>query len=229
MKEIAMAEWEDALRNLIKERYGSLRAFTEQSGLPYMTIYNMLKRGIANSKTENVTAFYNALNIDWQSMTDFNTPDYSLLRLKPPRDDEEYSSKELRVFGRIAAGTPLEMEEGDFGFPCPTKLINQYPKAFYLQVDGESMSRVLPNGCFVLVDPEQRTTIINNQVYAVCVNGYDATVKRVRKLANGIELIPDSLDPTYRSQIFDQGIADTETITIIGRVVWYTIPYDFEI
>lgn len=146
-----------------------------------------------------------------------------------PRNDDDYSSKELRVFGRIAAGTPLEMEEGDFGFPCPTKLINQYPKAFYLQVDGESMSRVLPNGCFVLVDPEQRTTIINNQVYAVCVNGYDATVKRVRKLANGIELIPDSLDPTYRPQVFDHGVEGTETITIIGRVVWYTVPFDFEV
>ncbi len=226
-----MAEWEDALRRLINERYGSLRAFTEQSGLPYMTIYNMLKRGISSSRTETVTAFYEALNIDWTSMGDmFANPDLSQLKLvKPANDSPDYSSKEIRVFGRIAAGTPLEMDEGDFGFSCPTQLINRYPKAFYLEVEGESMSRVLPNGCYVLVDPEQRNSVINGHVYAVCVNGYDATVKRVRKLANGIELIPDSLDPTYHSMVYDSTVEGTETVTIIGRVVWYTIPYDFEI
>lgn len=226
-----MAEWEDALRNLINERYGSLRAFTEQAGLPYMTIYNMLKRGISNSKTETVTAFYEALKIDWQSMGDlFSNPNLSQLKLvKQASDSNDCSSKEIRVFGRIAAGTPIEMEEGDFGFPCPTHLIEKHPKAFYLQVEGESMSRVLPDGCYVLVDPEQRDPVVNGRVYAVCVNGYDATVKRVRKLANGVELIPDSLDPTYHSMVYDSTVEGTETVTIIGRVVWYTIPYDFEI
>jgi repressor LexA len=90
------------------------------------------------------------------------------------------------------------------------------------------MSRVLPNGCYVLVDPDQREPIVNGRPYALCVNGYDATVKRVRQLANGLELIPDSLDPTYRAQVFDSGVEGTETITIIGRVVWHTFPYDWE-
>jgi len=143
------------------------------------------------------------------------------------RDDSDFSSQELRVFGRIAAGVPIEMMEGDFGFPCPTRLINRYPKAFFLQIEGESMSRILPNGCYVLVDPEQREPVINSSVYAVCVNGYDATVKRVRQLANGVELIPDSLDPTYHAQIFDSTVKDTETITIIGKVVWHTFPFDW--
>lgn len=143
------------------------------------------------------------------------------------RNDDDYSSQELRVFGRIAAGTPIEMEEGDFGFPCPTHLINRYPKAFFLEVEGESMNKILPNGCYVLVDPTQRDHIINGQVYAVCVNGYDATIKRIRQLANGVELIPDSLDPTYHTQVFDNTIEDTETITIIGKVVWHTFPFDW--
>lgn len=144
------------------------------------------------------------------------------------RNDDDYSSQELRVFGKIAAGTPLEMEEGDFGFPCPTYLTKRFPKAFFLEVEGESMSRILPNGCYVLIDPEQREPIISNHVYAVCVNGYDATVKRVRILANGVELVPDSLDPTYHPQVFDATIKDTESITIIGKVVWHTFPFDWE-
>jgi repressor LexA len=147
----------------------------------------------------------------------------------PMRDDQDYSSVETKVYGKIAAGTPLEMEEGDYGFPCPTTLIKRHPKAFFLEIEGESMSRVIPDKSLVLVDPDLKEPVVSGQVYAVCVNGYDATVKRIRMLANGIGLEPDSLDPTYHMRVFDNNVPDTETITIIGRVVWYTVPFDIEI
>ena len=65
------------------------------------------------------------------------------------------------------------------------------------------------------------------QPYAVCVNGFDATVKRVRTLSNGFELVPDSTDPTYKPTVYDYGEPDTETVTVIGRVVWYTLPFEW--
>ncbi|MDU4969432.1 MAG: XRE family transcriptional regulator [Atopobium minutum] len=147
----------------------------------------------------------------------------------PARDEEEFSSEELKVLGSISAGTPVEMECGDYGFPCPSYLLHKHPKAFFLTVDGESMNRTLPNGCLALIDPVLKDPIINNAVYAVCVNGYDATVKRVRQLENGVELVPDSTDPTFHPMVYDHTVAGTESITIIGRVVWYTVPFDFEI
>lgn len=147
----------------------------------------------------------------------------------PMRDEEEFSSVETRVYGRIAAGTPIEMDEGDYGFPCPTFVMKKHPKAFYLEVDGESMNKVLPNGCLALVDPTLKDSIMDDHVYAVCVNGYDATVKRVHPLEHGIELDPDSTDPTFHPMVYDETVEGTETVTIIGEVVWYTVPFDFEI
>lgn len=144
-------------------------------------------------------------------------------------DFGDFSSRDLRVYGRIAAGTPLDMDEADGRFPCPTYLLDRHPRAFYLRVEGDSMSRVLPDGCFVLVDPSLADPVISGLPYAVCVNGHAATVKRVRLLANGIELDPDSLDPTYHPQVFDSSVDDTQTITIIGRVVWYAVPFNFKI
>ena len=135
---------------------------------------------------------------------------------------------EIGVYGHIAAGVPIEKTPCDFTFPCPSKLIKRYPHAFYLKVDGDSMSRVLPDGCYALVDPDQNEPH-DNAPYAVCVNGYSATIKRIRMLANGLELIPDSMDPTYRSKIYDNGDESTESITVIGRVVWYTVPLDFDL
>lgn len=147
----------------------------------------------------------------------------------PSRDDEEFASEELRVYGKIAAGTPIDMEEGDYGFPCPTYMVKRHPKAFYLEVEGESMNRVLPNGSLALIDPTLKDHIIDRNIYAVCVNGYAATIKRVRRLENGVELIPDSTDPTFHSQVFDETVEGTESITIIGEVVWYSVPFDFTI
>lgn len=137
------------------------------------------------------------------------------------------SMQSVPLLGSIAAGTPIEMRAVDNSFPVPTRIMEQHPHAFLLRVDGESMNRVLPNGAYALVDPCDDVEA-NGKPYAVCVNGYDATIKRVRKLSNGFELVPDSTDPTFRSVVYDYGIEGTETITVIGRVVWYTLPYDWD-
>ncbi len=65
------------------------------------------------------------------------------------------------------------------------------------------------------------------KAYAVCVNGFDAPLSEW-SLSNGYELIPDSIDPTFRPQIFDFNEIDTQPVSIIGEVVWYLVPL-FEI
>lgn len=134
---------------------------------------------------------------------------------------------DVPLYGSIAAGTPIDMMEVDDTHPVPTALVKRHPDAFLLMVKGNSMNRILPNGSYALVDPCKEVTA-DNKPYAVCVNGYSATIKRVHKLANGFELVPDSTDPTYKSTIYDYGEEGTETITIIGRVVWHCVPFDWD-
>lgn len=134
---------------------------------------------------------------------------------------------EIPLFGSIAAGTPIEMELVEDHFIIPRQLFEKYPGAFLLKVEGESMNKKLPNGSYALIKPTSETT--EPGAYAVCVNGYDATIKNVRRLENGFELAPDSTDPTFKPKVYDFGEEGTETITVIGKVVWFTIPFDFEI
>lgn len=131
------------------------------------------------------------------------------------------------LFGKIAAGTPIAMDATESSYPVPIEVKRAFPKSFLLSVEGNSMSRILPNGCYALIDPCNDVTA-DNKPYAVCVNGHDATIKRVRKLNNGFELVPDSTDPTYKSKLYDYGIEGTETITIIGRVVWHCVPFNWD-
>lgn len=133
---------------------------------------------------------------------------------------------DMPLYGSIAAGTPIEMIEVEGTHPVPKKVADRYPESFLLEVKGESMNRILPNGCYALVDPCEDVDR-DGQPYAVCVNGFDATVKRVKKLNNGFQLVPDSTDPTYAPETYNYNEPGTETITVIGRVVYYVLPFDW--
>ena len=130
------------------------------------------------------------------------------------------------LYGSIAAGKAIEMLPIDDVYAIPRSVHNRYPRAFLLKVVGESMNRCLPNGTYALVDPTAE--VIDGKVYAVCIGSSDATVKRVKLRESGIELAPDSYDPSFISAVFDRA-SQTETVSIIGRVVWYCLPPDFEL
>lgn len=222
---------EECLRQLMIDDFGSVSKFAEHIGVPKTTIYNVLNRGVMGSGHDLVEKIYKALNINWR-VIGLDT-DFSYEEFKKKRDSLKSSNRDIFVsiplYGAIAAGTPMEMIPVDDFHPIPSRIKEKYPDAFLLRVEGDSMNRVLPNGSYALVAPGRKEPVIDNHAYAVCVNGYDATIKRVKKLANGIELIPDSIDPTYKPKVYDYGLEETETITIIGEIVWYTIPFDFQI
>ena len=215
-----METLEEALRRLIKDKYGSIPAFAEKVDIPANSVYNALNRGLKNTRTELTDKIYRELNIDWEtaSLTDFHG-----LKLKSQTRPQFV---EVPLLSRIAAGDPVEMEDYEDAFPIPAQVHDRYPDAVLLRVDGESMNRILPNGCYALVDP--CTDVEHDgKPYAVCVNGYDATIKRVRKLNNGFQLIPDSNDPTYTPTTYNFNEPQTDPVTVIGEVVYYVLPYDW--
>ncbi len=131
----------------------------------------------------------------------------------------------VALYGSISAGLPIEMIPNEDFVPIPGQLFNAHPKSFFLRVSGESMNRMLPNGCLALIDP--KSEFIDGGVYAVCVGKTDATIKIVNRKKNRVELVPDSYDPRFKKQSF-RIIDDEESpISILGRVVWFCAPLDY--
>lgn len=162
--------------------------------------------------------------------------DYILKQTEEPSRVEYYVSSipksshdfvDLPVMGEIAAGTPIEMTEIIDNHPCPKQIADKHPNSGWLRVEGDSYNRSIPNGCYALIDFDLKEPN-EHSPFAVCVNGYSATIKRVKRLANGYELIPNSYDPTYLPMIYDYNKDDTEEITIIGKVVYAAFPFDWE-
>ena len=55
---------ENKIKELIIEKYGSVKRFAEKVNVPYTTIDTILKRGLLNSNVLNVIKICNELNID---------------------------------------------------------------------------------------------------------------------------------------------------------------------
>ena len=130
----------------------------------------------------------------------------------------------LPYVGRIAAGTPNEAIEfdGERRWASPD-VIDRHPDAFFLRVHGDSMNLLFPDGCLVAVDPDERE-IASGKVYAVLVNGFDATLKQVFLAGDTIVLHPVSSNPEHKDRTIDRTDPDAPFFSVIGRAVWYVGP-----
>ena len=121
----------------------------------------------------------------------------------------------IPVYGRVAAGVPLEMIEDIIDTEEITEKMSRTGDFFALQIHGDSMEPKMSEGDVVIVrrqeDAESGDTVI------ATVNGTDATCKRLRKYRDGIELI--ATNPSYEPMFFSNEEIEKKPVRILGRVV----------
>lgn len=124
-------------------------------------------------------------------------------------------SNTTNVIGVVPAGTPLEAIEDIIGeIEYPSRFANK--EVFALQIKGDSMNKVLPDGCIGLF--EKTSTLENGEIGAIMVNGDDATVKKFYRLTDSYVLEPLSFNPEQHPLIIKDG---TDPVSVIGRLIWY--------
>ena len=154
-----------------------------------------------------------------QRMADyFNVPKSAIMGDAVVSPDSKFVS--VPLYGSVAAGTPIEMIEVDEMKEAPARFVDDDPNCYLVRVNGTSMNKIVPDGSFALVSPKY-TEPNDRDMWLVTVNGYDATVKHVHLLANGVELIPDSYDPTFRPEVYDFADVEESYVKVLGKVVWW--------
>lgn len=120
------------------------------------------------------------------------------------------------VYGKIAAGIPNWAEECIEGrIPIDPDLfgIIDPEEHFFLQVNGESMNKIIRNGAYALI--HKQDTVENGEIAVILVNGYEATLKKFSKQNDLVILEPMSNDESFQVQIYNK-----ETpIKILGKYV----------
>lgn len=133
----------------------------------------------------------------------------------PKKNNDIRKGVAINVYGRVAAGIPLEMIEDIIDTEEIPEEMARTGEFFGLKIRGDSMEPRMTDGDVVIVRKQEDAE--TNDVVIATVNGTDATCKRLKKYNDGIALI--SLNPKYEPMYFSKNEIEAKPVCIIGRVV----------
>ncbi len=99
----------------------------------------------------------------------------------------------------------------------PYEVWERHPEGYFLQVEGQCMSRVYPEGCFILVDPTASPA--NGSIAVVSIDGADYVMRRLYRGASVVVLSPESWEEGYEDIVIDD--PEAHTVEFVGVVVWF--------
>lgn len=121
----------------------------------------------------------------------------------------------IPVLCRVQAGIPIEMISEVLDYEEIPADMAARGKYFALLVRGDSMSPRILDGDIVIV--RCQPDVESGDIAVVAVNGDSATVKKIRKSAMGMTLIP--LNPAYDTTFYTNDQIATLPVEIKGKVV----------
>jgi repressor LexA len=126
--------------------------------------------------------------------------------------DLEVEAVELPLYGRIAAGTPIEaLRDQTATIGVPTSLLGRAREHYALEVAGDSMVDAgILDGDTVII--ERSDTAENGSVVVALVDNEEVTLKRLRRRGASIALEP--ANKTYETRIFGP-----DRVKVQGRLV----------
>lgn len=206
----------------------NIRRLREQRGLTQEQLGKMVdvsrstitqwERGWTTPRMGNVQLLAGALGVSTADIIADELPPSNAI--KPTTAKPAYAP----LLGRVHAGKAQEPDVLQDAVPVPYEIIKRHPQGYFLQVEGDCMDKVYPEGCYILIDPEQRPS--NGSIAVVSIDGADYVMRRLYRGANTLILSPDSHNAEYVDMVF---AATTEhTVEFHGTVVWFQSSKEME-
>lgn len=206
----------------------NIRRLREQRGLTQEQLGKMVdvsrstitqwERGWTTPRMGNVQLLAGALGVSTADIIADELPPSNAI--KPATAKPAYAP----LLGRVHAGEAQEPDVLHDAIPVPYEIIKRHPHGYFLQVEGDCMDNVYPEGCYILIDPEQRPS--NGSIAVVSIDGADYVMRRLYRGANTLILSPDSHNAEYEDMVF---AATTEhTVEFHGTVVWFQSSKEME-
>lgn len=128
----------------------------------------------------------------------------------------------LLTLGRVHAGAMTDEEEAAHRVEVPASVCENHPRAFALEVEGDCMDRVIPEGSHVLVDPDREPG--NGSIAVVETEAYRAVMRRWYRGSSTLMLTADS-HSEQEDMVFGP---EDGPVRVIGTVVWWQAPREME-
>lgn len=206
----------------------NIRRLREQRGLTQEQLGKMVdvsrstitqwERGWTTPRMGNVQLLAGALGVSTADIIADELPPSNAI--KPATPKPAYAP----LLGRVHAGEAQEPDVLQDAVPVPYEIIKRHPQGYFLQVEGDCMDNVYPEGCYILIDPEQRPS--NGSIAVVSIDGADYVMRHLYRGANTLILSPDSHNAEYVDMVF--GAATEHTVEFHGTVVWFQSSKEME-
>lgn len=210
---------EEQIKQLIIDKYGSIRQFALKIDVPYTTIDSILKRGIDNSNVSNVIKMCKALDISVDKSIENKELISNLSFDNASIIDISSDTIQIPVLGSIKAGTPIEAQEDILEYVDIPKDWIKGGKQFYgLKISGDSMYPKYNENDIVIFEHIEDFVSAQKKDCAVMVNGFDATFKNVTITENGITLVPLNINNSdnYQPTFYDKEQINSLPVKIVG-------------
>lgn len=206
---------EDKLKNLIIDKFGSVRQFALNIDIPYTTVDSILKRGIDNSNVGNVIKMCKALNISIDSLLDNKKIISNLNFDNADIINVDGDIIKIPVYGTIKAGISIESQADIIDYvDIPKEWTNGNKKFYGLKISGDSMFPKYNENDIVIFEQNDDYELYNGKDVAIMINGTESTFKKILVNEQGIVLQP--YNTAYDIMMFSKEQIEQLPIKVVG-------------
>lgn len=207
------AEIIDLITDLMNEKGFTSNELARKVGASKSTISRYLNKS-RQFPVNKVDDYAKVFNVTSEYILGFDEDSFEV--------DLGTTTHKVTYYGKVSAGNfegvaidNRELEVPDIAFN------GRNPKeCIALQVNGDSMNKILSNGSYIIIHDYRRNQDyrLNNNDILVLRLGGEYTVKRVRRTETKLHLDPVSYSDEFKTNTFD--LESLEEIEVIGKVIY---------
>lgn len=175
-------------------------------GYKSRTSINKIELGLADVSSSKVQEFAKVLGVStsylmgWESQT-----------------KTKQKGVKIPVLGTIPAGVPIEAIEEVLDYEEISEEMANHGTYFALKVKGNSMLPTIKDGDVVII--RQQDDADSGKICVVMINGFDATLKEIKKDPQGLWILPHNPECDFKPSFFSNKQVDDVPVRIIGVAV----------
>lgn len=130
---------------------------------------------------------------------------------------EKSKGIKIPVLGTIPAGIPIEAIEDIIDYEEIPEKMAKNGEYFALKVKGDSMLPTIKEGDIVIIRKQDDAD--SGKICVVMVNGYDATLKEIKKDPQGVWIIPHNPNSDFKPTFYSNKEIESLPVRVIGIAV----------
>lgn len=197
---------------LLKQKGKKQKELTDYLGISGNS-FTEWKGGRSNSYQKYIPEIARFFRISVDSLLGYHTPEIQSYEIP---EESETDIRTIPILGYVAGGIPIAMIQDIQGYEqFEAGSLPADGEYYGLRIEGDSMEPVIPDGSVVIF--RRQDYVDDGKIAIVCIDGQDATCKKIYHKNGGIWLQP--LNPSFEPMFFSKQEIAAEPIYVIGKVI----------